>query len=97
MPFNGSEIIDDPVDTIFSPFTDLLGNVFWLFPITFLAIALYVKTRNMISVFAFLIGSCSLLSAGNMFISNPEMAFIYFIFSMLAVAGLILSVLFIKR
>lgn len=97
MPFNGSEIIDEPFDTLFAPFTDLLGNVFWLAPITFLALALYIKTRNMVSVFAFIIGACSLLSAGNMFINNPEMAFVYFMFSMLAVVGLILSVLFIRR
>lgn len=97
MAFNSSHIITQPFDTIFSAFVDLLGNGFFLIPITFLAVGLYMKYHNLVVVFAFLTGACSLLSSGAIFIDYPEMAYIYAVFSGLAIAGLILSVLFIRR
>lgn len=97
MPFNGSEIIDDPFNTIFSPFTDLFGTGFWLIPITFIAVALYVKTRNVVSVFAFLLAGCALLASGNIFAGYPEMAYVYILIGLLALVALVLGIIFIRR
>lgn len=97
MPFNGSEIIDNPFNTIFSPFTDLFGTGFWLIPITFIAVALYVKTRNVVSVFAFLLAGCALLAGGNIFLGYPEMAYVYILIGLLALVALVLGIIFIRR
>jgi len=42
---NGTELLDDPFNTVFSPFTDLLGSAFWLVPISIIAAALFMKTK----------------------------------------------------
>ena len=97
MPFNTSPMINDTFNTIFSPYTDLFSNLFWLIPLTFIAVALYTRTRSLPAVFGFLVASCTLLAGGNMFIGSPEIAFLYFMFSALALVGLVLSVLFIRR
>ena len=97
MAVNGSELIDNPFDTVFSPFTDLLGPSFWLIPITFIAIALYVKTKDVVIVSAFLLGSSVLLSAGSMFTGYPEMGLVYMIFAGLGIIGVIAGIFFTKK
>ena len=97
MLFNTSEIIDDPFNTIFNPFTDLFGNGFWLIPLTFIAVALYVKTRSVVSVFAFLAAGCALLGTVNMFTGYPEMAYVYILIGLLALVVLVLGIIFIRR
>jgi len=97
MPINGSELIDNPMDTIFSPYIDLLGGSFWLFPLTFIAIALYIKTRDVVIVSAFMIASGLLLSGGSMFSSYPEVALGYLIFTGLGFVGLILGIFFMRK
>ena len=97
MAINGSELIDNPWDTIFSTFTDQLGNSFWLVPVSFIAVALYIKTRNPVLVSAYMIASGLLLASGNIFLGSPEMMYVYIIFSVLGLVGLILGIFFIKK
>ena len=97
MSVNGSELIDNPWDTIFSPFTDLFGAGFWLIPLSFIAIALYIKTRDPIIVSAFMIASGTILSGGSMFTTYPEMALAYLIFTGLGFVGLIAGIFFMRR
>lgn len=94
MPLNGSELLDDPFNTIFSPFTDLLGSGFWLIPLTFISIALYIKTRDVTTVSMFMIASGILLSAGTIFSEYPEMAFLYVVFTAIGIIGIVLSLFF---
>lgn len=94
MPLNGSELLDDPFNTIFSPFTDILSTGFWLIPLTFITIALYVKTRDVTTVSMFMIASGILLSAGTIFSEYPEMAFLYMIFTTFGIVGVIVSIFF---
>jgi len=97
MPINGSELIDSPMDTIFSPFVDLLGTSFWLIPLTFITIALYVKTRDTVIVSMFMIASGVLLSSGSIFAGYPEMALAYLLFSGLGIVGLIAGIFFMRK
>jgi len=97
MPINGSELIDNPMTTIFSPFTDLLGTSFWLIPLTFIAIALYVKTREVVIVSAFMLASGVMLSSGSIFAGYPEMALVYMLFSGLGIVGLIAGIFFMRK
>jgi len=97
MAINGSDLIDNPWNTTFSTFTDQLGSMFWLIPVSFIAVALYIKTRNPVLVSSYMIASGLLLASGNMFVGAPEMMFVYIIFSVLGLVGLILGVFFIKK
>lgn len=97
MAVNGSELIDNPWTTIFSPFTDLFGPSFYLIPLTFIVIALYIKTRDVVVVSAFMIASGMLLGSGLIFANYPEMAYVYWLFAGLGLIGLIVGIFFPKK
>ena len=97
MPVNGSELLDNPFNTIFSPFTELLGNGFFLIPVTIIAAALYVKTRSPVAVSAFLMGSGLLLSGGSLFSGYPEMIDVYALITVIGIVGLIASLFFMRK
>jgi len=97
MAINGTEFINEPWNTTFAAFTDLLGGAFWLIPISFIAMALYIKTRNPVVATSFLVGSGVLLSGGNMFLGAPEMVFVYTVFTVLSFVGLLASIYFMKE
>ena len=97
MPLNGSELVNKPWDTIFSPFTNLLGTGFYLIPLTFICIALYMKTRDFVVVSMFMIASGSLLGSGGIFAGYGSMAFAYLMFAALGVIGLIVGVFFMRE
>jgi len=96
MVINGSELINNPWDTIFSPFSDILGGSFWLIPIGFIAVALFVKTRTVAVSSVWLMSSCLILGSGTIFSSYPEMSFVYYLFAVLGLVGVIVS-MFIKK
>lgn len=97
MAVNGSELIDDPFNTIFSPYTDLLGPGFFLIILIMICVALYVKTRELATVSMFMLGSGALLSAGSIFTGYGELAFVMTLFSLFGVVGLIASTFFTKQ
>jgi len=94
---NGTDFVSNPWITTFSPFTDLLGNGFFLIPVSFIGLALYIKTRNPVLVSAYLIAAGLLLSSGSMFVDYPEMAIVYTVFTVLSLIGLVLSLYFMRK
>lgn len=94
---NGSELIDQPWNTIFSPFVDLLGTGFWIIPLTFICLALYVKTRDVTLVSVFMLGSGVMLSSGSIFAGYPEMALAYMIFAGLGIVGVVMGIFFMRK
>lgn len=97
MAVNGSELIDDPFNTIFSPFTDLLGPGFFLIILIFISVALYVKTHELSTVSMFMLASGVLLSSGSIFTGYYELAFAMAIFAVLGIIGLVASTFFTKQ
>jgi len=97
MALNGTDLINHPWNTTFKAYTDLLGSAFWLIPVSFIAVALFIKTRNPVLVSAYMLGSGLLLSSGNIFLGHPEMAFVYMVFTALGLVGLIVSIFFMKK
>ena len=97
MPLNGTEFTDNPFDTVFSPFTELFGNAFFIVPIGFIALALYVKTRSALLSSVFIWASGILLASGNMFTNHPDMAIVYGLFTALGIVGTIASVYFTTK
>lgn len=100
MPINGSDLINEPWNTTFSPFTDLFesmagnGQLFFLVPLSFVIIALYVKTRDPVMVSMFMLVSGSLLATGNIFFGAINMATVFTIFAAIGLVGLFLSIFF---
>jgi len=97
MAINGTDLLNDPWGTTFSPFTDILGTGFWLIPISFIALALYVKTRDTTVASVWLLASTLILGSGNLFTGQPEMAFIFFIFTTMGIIGVIVSIYFMRK
>lgn len=98
MPFNGSDIVTDPVNTTFSPFTELfeslgtgMGATFWLFPLSVIAVALYVKTRSVETVSLYMITSGALLGSGGIFWGATDMGLVFLVFASLGIASLFIS------
>jgi hypothetical protein len=97
MAVNGSELIDQPFNTIFGPFTDLLGSGFFLIPLTFICIALYIKTREPAVVSMFMLASGSLLAGGSIFTGFGSMGLAYMLFAAAGLIGLFLSLYFMNK
>jgi len=96
MPFNASDLISKPFETIFSPYTGILGNIFWVIVIAAIGGALYVKTENITSVGVWLILSGLTFSTINLFSGAMGMGYFFAIIAAIGVAASILS-LIIRR
>lgn len=100
MALNGTELMNDPWGTIFSPFTnffnDVIGNgqVFYLFPLVILTMGVQIKTQKPIMTSMFMIGSGALLSGGSLFWGATNMAMVFLIFAAMGLVGLFLSLIF---
>jgi len=96
MALNGSSLLDDPINTLMGTFTDILTSAFWLIPIGFIAVAIYIKTREVTAVSIWLLASCLLVGSANLFGEYPQMAFVYYIFAVIGLVGTILSIWLMK-
>lgn len=96
MAFNGSDFISNPWGSIWSPYTDIFGGGFWLIFIGFIAVALFIKTRNVVAVSVWLMGS-SLLVGSGIYSTYPVMGFVYYIFTVIGLVGMIVSIFFMKE
>ena len=104
MPLNMSEFMDNPFDTVYSPFTDFfqtyigVGNAFWLFLLVIFTVGIYIKTEgNAIMASMFMMATGAILGSANVFANQPDMSFAFYIFSALGVAGLFISVIYQNR
>lgn len=103
MALNGSELVNNPWNTTWSPWTNLFhdmvgsGALFWLVPLTVLTLGIYVKTQNPVMTTAFMVGSGALLAGGSIFTGSPEMSIAFTIFTAIGLTGLFASVLFQRR
>jgi len=70
---NTTELLESPFNTIFSPYTGMMGSMFWLIPIVIVAGALFVKTKNITSVGAWLLGAGMFMGGLNLFSGFPIM------------------------
>jgi len=107
MAVNGTNLITDPFNTSYSPwtnlFSDLLGDgyglAFWFVPIIAITLAIYIKTQDYIPTTLFMVSSGALLATGNLFIGNAgsNMWIAFVIFTALGVAGMFIGLLLQRR
>ena len=94
---NGSNLTNNPIETIFSPYTDLMGSMFWLIPIGIIAAALYVRTRNITVVGAWLLGAGMLMSTGNIFTDNPGSLDFYLFVVVIGIVSIIIGIILERK
>lgn len=97
MAVNGSELLDAPFDTVFSPFTGLLGSMFWLIPISIIAAALFVKTKNVTVVGAWLLGAGMFMGTADIFSGVPGMFTVYGAVIIIGVIAIIAGILLQRK
>jgi len=94
---NGTDFVNNPWNITFSVYTNLLGASFYLVPIVFISAALYVHTRKAIAATSFILVTCLIFAGSNLFLNNPEMAFVFLIFASFGFVGTFLSIFFNKK
>jgi hypothetical protein len=104
--FNGSNIINNPFETLWSTWTNFFdsilpgennGMVFFLVPIMVLAMGLWVKNpeKPMLPT-VFIMGSCALLGSGGLFVGAYGASFIFLILTALCMTALVMNVVWNK-
>jgi len=91
MALNGSEMLSNPFDTFMSVYTDIIGQAFYLIPISIIGVALYIKTRNA-AVSGIWFMMCCLMVGTAIFSEYPEMAFVYYVFTVISLVGTVVSI-----
>lgn len=97
MPINGTDFFNQPWNTTFSPFIHFFGQGWLLIPLSFIALALFVKTRDPILVSIYMIITGALFTSGGLFIGFQPMILAYVFFTVLGIAVLIYGVFFAER
>jgi hypothetical protein len=98
MPFNGSEIIDNPLTTIMSTYTDILGMVAYVIILTFVIGAVYLKTQSGLATAASILITSMLFATAGVFADVPQLMSLAIVVAALAFIGVIISfVLKIRR
>ena len=86
----------DPWGMTFSCFVDLLGTPFYLIPLSVIAGALYIKTKDVAIVSMYLISSSALLLSAGMFTGLTDMVNLYVVIIAIGLGGLVVE-LFLRR
>jgi len=100
---NGTEFVNNPWNTTFSPFTNLFqiifgnGNVFYLVPLIALTIGIYYKTDEPVLASLFMIGSGGILSLGTFFAGVETLGIMFTIFAAIGIAVLVISLIMQTR
>ena len=91
---NGSDLISQPWNTTFSPYIALFGQGWMIIPVSFIAAALFMKTRDPVILSMYMIISGALLTAGGLFTGFASGTFIYTLFTVLGIAVMFYNVFF---
>lgn len=87
---NGSDLVNQPWNTTFSPYIALFGQGWLIIPVSFIAAALFMKTRDPILLSMFMIITGILFSAATitLFDTFPEAVVPYMLFTVIGIAVL---------
>lgn len=91
MAFNASELLDNPILYLASVFIALLGDGFFLIPVSVIAGALWIQKHDPVMISMFMITSGALLGGGSLFAGFESMAVFYTVFAGLGIGSLIIS------
>jgi hypothetical protein len=95
LAINGSDLINQPWNTTFSPYIHLFGQGWLLIPVSFVAAALFMKTRDpaLLSMYMIVTGAL-LASTSILFDSFAPATFAYLMFTVIGIAVLFYNVFY---
>ena len=95
MVFNASDLITQPFNTTFSPYTHLFGMTFFIIPVAFIGAALFLKTRDVALTSIYFTMSSAMLMVGASYVGAGAAASIVFaLVAVLGVAALLYNVFY---
>ena len=94
MVFNASDLVNQPWNTTFSPYVDLLSQSWYIIPVAFIGAALFMKTRDPVLLSMYMITTGALFTAGGIFVNNMAMVPVFAIFAGLGFAVLLFNLFF---
>lgn len=100
---NGTDIINNTIPTVFSPFTNFFeslvgnGDVFYLVPLIALTLGIWFKTDEPIMASMFMIGSGAILGTGSLFIGVWSLGTLFLIFTAMGLTVLVVSLVLNRR
>ena len=97
MPLDPTNIMNQPWVEMLKPFTDLLGNAFYLLIISVVGGALYLQKKDVELLALYFITMCSLASGANIFFGYLDIVPLYVFIVGVGLAYLIINPLFGKK
>ena len=94
MVFNASDLITQPFNTTFSPYTHLFGMTFFIIPVAFIGAALFMKTRDIALTAIYFIMSSGMLMVGASYINAMGAAVFFALVAVIGVAALLYNVFY---
>lgn len=94
MVFNGTDLINHPFNTTFSPYTHLFGMAFFIIPIAFIGAALFMKTKDVALVSIYFIMMSAFLLIGSAYVGAMGASVIFAIVAILGIAALLYNVFY---
>jgi len=97
---NMTHFLDDPWGTAYSPFTDFFsrlvgtGSAFWLFLLIVFTMGIFIKTRDTTVASMWMICSGAILGSANIFLNQPDMSLVFYLFAAMGVGGLFIGLIF---
>lgn len=94
---NGTELINEPVNTTLSPFMDFFETVtgngmnFWVIPLIGVTIGIYVNSDEVLAPCMFMLASGGLLTSGHIFAGMPGVPYMLVIFASIGLTGIFAS------
>jgi len=102
MVLNGTDLIDNPFQKIFEPWTDIfadvvgIGDVFWLFILSVLAFVVYQKTEKIEVASLFMIGGGAFFSTSSAFAGGGHINIAFVIFTAIGLTALFMKLVFFR-
>ena len=94
MPFNGSEIINQPWNATFSPYIALFGQGWLIIPLAFIGAALFVKTRDTALLAVYLITVGGFMTAGTAWAGFTVASILFSIMAAIGIAALMYNLFY---
>lgn len=102
MTLNGSELISNPMNVIFRPWTDLfedmvgVGAAFWLFILVIMTFSVYIKTQKSEVAMLFMIGSGAFFSTSSAFTGSTDITIAFLIFTAIGLTSLFVKLIYFR-
>lgn len=94
MVFNASDLITQPFNTTFSPYTHLFGMSFFIIPVAFIGAALFLKTRDIALTAIYFIMMSAFLMVGAAYVNALGASLTFALVAIFGVAVLLYNVFY---